>query len=549
MELYEKFLTEQTDESGRLTGIRFHAPETFNFGFDVVDWFGKNEPQRRAMIWVANDGEERIFTFGDMMRLSAQAANYFKSLGIVKGDRVLLVLRRHWEFWPIIIALHKIGAIVIPATDQLKEKDFVYRYRSAGVKAVVCTAMGAAIGEAESAAQKCPDVTIKIAANGKYDGWRSYNDEVENFDTVYERPCDDSAPMRDELMLMYFTSGTTAYPKIAAHEHTYALAHFLTGKWWHSVEKDGVHFTIAETGWGKAVWGKLYGQWLCGGCVFTYDFEKFDQEKVLDMIAKYHITTFCAPPTIYRFMIKADLSKHDLSSLKYITTAGEALNPEVYNQLKAATGLSIMEGFGQTETTLTIANLVGTTPKLGSMGKPTPIYKMLLVDHDGNEVPVGEAGEICIDISKERPYGLFREYYGNAEETAVAMHDGLYHTGDMAWRDEDGYMFFVGRTDDIIKSSGYRIGPFEIESVLMEHPSVTECAVTGVPDPVRGQVVKATIVLTKGYVASEELKKEIQTYVKNATAPYKYPRVIDFVDELPKTISGKIRRTELRKNN
>ncbi|MCQ2603194.1 MAG: AMP-binding protein, partial [Clostridia bacterium] len=386
-----------------------------------------------------------------------------------------------------------------------------------------------------------------VVSNGTKDGWRELTKEFENFSDKYERPLDDTAPKRDEIMLMYFTSGTTKYPKIAAHEHTYAIAHYLTAKWWHTVDKDGVHFTCAETGWGKAVWGKLYGQWICGACVFTYDFEKFDQEKLLSMFAKYHITTVCAPPTIYRFMIKADLSKYDLSSLKYLTTAGEALNPEVFNQLKNATGLEIMEGFGQTETTLTIANLRGMTPRPGSMGKPTPIYNLKIVDGDGNEVPMGEAGEICVDISNGRPYGLFREYFNNAEETKIAMHDGLYHTGDMAWRDEDGYMYFVGRTDDSIESSGYRIGPFEIESVIMEHPSVVECAVTGVPDPVRGQVVKATIVLVKGVAPTDELKTEIQQYVKKATAPYKYPRIIDFVEELPKTISGKIRRTELRK--
>lgn len=562
MELYQQFLTERIDANGRLIGVDFHAPETYNFGFDVVDWFGKNEPNRRAMIWTS-DTEERIFTFEDIMKLSAQACNYFISLGIKKGDKVLLVLRRHWEFWAIITALHKLGAIVIPATDQLKEKDFVYRFNAAGVKAIVCTAFGGVLEEAEHAARKCSGVEIKIAVDGEHKGlksgvseerlntlacdWHDYSSEVLNFDSVYDRPTDGSAPMRDELMLMYFTSGTTAYPKIAAHEHTYSLAHFITAKWWHNVEKDGVHFTVAETGWGKAVWGKLYGQWLCGGAVFTYDFDKFDQSKLLDMIAKHRITTFCAPPTIYRFMIKADLGKHDLSSLKYITTAGEALNPEVYNRLKEATGLGIMEGFGQTETTLTIANLTGSTPKAGSMGKPTPIYRILLVDSEDKEVEAGTAGEICVDISNGRPYGLFREYYRNPEETAKAMHDGLYHTGDVAWRDEDGYLFFVGRTDDIIKSSGYRIGPFEIESVLMEHPAVLECAVTGVPDPVRGQIVKATIVLAKGFVGSDELKKDIQTYVKKATAPYKYPRVIDFVEELPKTISGKIRRTELRK--
>ena len=547
MELYQRFLTEKVDANGRLTGVDFHAPDNFNFGFDVVDCYGTEEPERRAMIWVSSEGEERIFTFGDMMRKSAQTANYLKALGITKGDRVLLVLRRHWEFWPIIVALHKLGAIAIPATDQLKEKDFVYRFDAAGVKAVICTTTGTVIEEAEKAVAKCPQVTVKVSACSARDGWHFYNDECLAFSEVYPRPTDGTAPMRDELMLMYFTSGTTAYPKIAAHEHTYALAHFLTAKWWHNVRKDGIHFTVAETGWGKAVWGKLYGQWLCGACVFTYDFERFDQEKLLGMIEKYRITTFCAPPTIYRFMIKADLSKHDLSSLEYITTAGEAVNPEVFNQLKAATGHSLMEGFGQTETTLTVANLKGMTPKPGSMGKPTPIYKLKLVSADGSDTPMGEPGEICIDISEGRPYGLFREYYGDSESTYRAMHDGLYHTGDMAYSDEDGYLFFVGRTDDIIKSSGYRIGPFEIESVLMEHPAVLECAVTGVPDPTRGQVVKATIVLVKGYEASEELKKEIQTFVKNLTAPYKYPRVIEFVEELPKTISGKIRRTELRK--
>lgn len=545
MELYEKFLTETIGEDGQLKAIDFHVPETYNFGFDVVDYYGKNDPDRKAMIWISNDFEERIFTYRDIMELSNQAANFFVSYGIKKGDRVMLVLRRHFEFWIAIVALHKIGAIVIPATDQLKEHDFVYRYKAAGVKAIVCTATGNVLKEAESASQKVA-CELKFIANGEADGWIPF-DGYKNFPNVFDRPEGDKNPMRDELMLMYFTSGTTSYPKMAAHEHTYSIAHFLTAKWWHHVEKEGIHFTVAETGWGKAAWGKLYGQWLMGACVFTYDFEKFDQENVLNMISKYHITTFCAPPTIYRFMIKSDLSKHDLSSLKYITTAGEALNPEVFNQLKQATGLSIMEGFGQTETTLTIANLIGSTPKLGSMGKPTPLYNIKIVDPEGNEVDCGTAGEICVDISKGRPYGLFRCYYNNEAETNAQMYDGLYHTGDTAWRDEDGYMFFVGRTDDIIKSSGYRIGPFEIESVLMEHPAVVECAVTGAPDPVRGQVVKATIVLAKGYEPSEDLKKEIQVFVKKLTAPYKYPRIIDFVDELPKTISGKIRRTELRK--
>ena len=547
MELFEKFVTETLDEKGTLVDIKFHYPENFNFAFDVVDWYGQNQPDRKAMIWVSNEDEEKVFTFADIMKESAKTAHYLRAMGIKKGDRVLVVLRRHYEWWFVMMALCKIGAIVIPATDQLKEHDFVYRFNSAGVSAIICTATGNVIEEAESAANKC-NVNIRIITNGKKDGWHTFSDEYVNYPDVYTRADNPEELKADEIMLMYFTSGTTAYPKIAAHMHTYSLAHFTTAHSWHNVDPNGIHFTVAETGWGKAVWGKLYGQWICGACVFVYDFAKFDQAKLLGKIAKYGITSFCAPPTIYRFMIKEDLSKYDLSSLKYITTAGEALNPEVFNKMKEATGLSIMEGFGQTETTLTVANFIGMTPKPGSMGKPNPQYNIKLLDSEDNIIDgIGEEGEVCIDISGERPLGLYKEYYRDEVQTKEAMHDGYYHTGDMAWRDEDGYLWYVGRTDDIIKSSGYRIGPFEIENVLMEHPAVLECAVTGVPDPVRGQVVKATIVLTKGYTASEELKTDIQQFVKRETAPYKYPRVIDFVEELPKTISGKIKRTELRK--
>lgn len=540
MELYEKYVKEELNSDGTLRAISFDAPKNFNFAYDVVDEFAKTEPMRKAMIWVADDGAERIFTFKEISVLSNQVANFFTDLGIKRGDRVMLILRRHYEFWLAIVALHKIGAIAIPATDQLKKKDVVYRIEKAGVTAIVCTSDGTISGEVEKAASEKSVKNLIIAGNK--DGWTSFSKAYE-YPTEFERRETDI----DDIMLMYFTSGTTSYPKMAAHTFSYALAHFVTAKWWHCVRKDGIHFTVAETGWGKAVWGKLYGQWLCGACVFTFDFSKFDQDRVLRMIEKYKITTFCAPPTIYRFLIKADLSHYDLSSLVYATTAGEAVNPEVVTRFKEATGLMLMEGFGQTETTLTVANLKGMTPKLGSMGKPTPQYKLGLLNSDGTMTPNGEVGEICIDISEGRPFGLFKEYYLSPDITAEAMHDGYYHTGDMAWRDEDGYLYYVGRTDDLIKSSGYRIGPFEIESVLMEHPSVLECAVTGAPDPVRGQVVKATIVLAKGFVASDELKKEIQTYVKNATAPYKYPRIIDFVEELPKTISGKIKRTELRK--
>ena len=540
MELYEKYIKEELNSDGTLRAISFDAPKNFNFAYDVVDEFAKTEPSRKAMIWVADDGSDRIFTFKDISLLSNQVANFFTDMGVKRGDRVMLILRRHYEFWLSIVALHKIGAIAIPATDQLKKKDVVYRIEKAGVTTIVCTADGTISGEVEKAASEKSVKNLIIAGNK--DGWTSFSKAYE-YPTEFERRETDI----DDIMLMYFTSGTTSYPKMAAHTFSYALAHFVTAKWWHCVRKDGIHFTVAETGWGKAVWGKLYGQWLCGACVFTFDFSKFDQDRVLRMIEKYKITTFCAPPTIYRFLIKADLSHYDLSSLVYATTAGEAVNPEVVTRFKEATGLTLMEGFGQTETTLTVANLKGMTPKLGSMGKPTPQYKLGLLNSDGTMTPNGEVGEICIDISEGRPFGLFKEYYLSPDITAEAMHDGYYHTGDMAWRDEDGYLYYVGRTDDLIKSSGYRIGPFEIESVLMEHPSVLECAVTGAPDPVRGQVVKATIVLAKGFVASDELKKEIQTYVKNATAPYKYPRIIDFVEELPKTISGKIKRTELRK--
>lgn len=546
MKLYEKFLTEKINEDGTLRALQFHIPESFNFGFDVVDFYGENEPERKAMVWVGDDGEEKVFTFKDMMRYSNMTANFFLSLGIKKGDRVLLVLRRHYEFWFSIVALHKIGAIVIPATDQLKKKDLLYRFSSAGVTALVCTQEGSVLPEAVEAAAEYENLKIKVVVNGSCNGWTPF-ERIYSFPDTLNRSLIEPTK-KDELMIMYFTSGTTANPKIAAHDHTYAIGHFTTAKWWHNVDPDGIHFTIADTGWGKAVWGKLYGQWICGACVFTYDFKKFDQEKVLRLIEKHRITTFCAPPTIYRFLIKADLNKFDLSSLKYATTAGEALNPEVFNKFKQSTGITLMEGFGQTETTLTIANLINSTPRPGSMGRPNPQYELKIVDPDGVEVADGVEGEICIDISKEIPVGLFKFYYLDEGKTYDAMHDGLYHTGDMAWRDEDGYLWFVGRTDDLIKSSGYRIGPFEIESVLMEHPSVLECAVTGVPDEERGQLVKATIVLVRGTVGSDDLKKEIQEFVKNLTAPYKYPRVIEFVDELPKTISGKIKRAEIRSN-
>ncbi len=539
----DNFITTTEDENGTIQTIDFHDEEKFNFGFDVVDVLAKKCPDKLAMLHVSNDKEERRFTFGDIARYSAKTANYFESLGIQKGDRVMLVLKRHYQFWFSIIALHKMGAIVIPATNQLVEHDFDYRFKAAGVKAIICTADGDTAHQADLAAEQCPDLKVKVIAHGKRDGWHSFDDEMPAFSDVYERKPD--TPCGSDDMLMFFTSGTTGYPKIAVHNHKYPLGHFITARFWHYVDPDGLHFTISDTGWGKALWGKLYGQWLCEGAVFVYDFERFHADDLLPMFKRYNITTFCAPPTMYRFFIKEDLSKYDLSTIKYANTAGEALNPEVFYQFKKATGLTIMEGFGQTETTLTIGNYFGTTPKVGSMGKPSPMYDIDLVDSDGNPVKNGDTGEIVVRTDKHIPCGLFNGYYNDEEKTKAVWHDGMYHTGDTAWRDEDGYYWYVGRVDDLIKSSGYRIGPFEIESVVMELPYVLECAVTAVPDPVRGQAVKATIVLTKGTEGTEELKKEIQQYVKKNTAPYKYPRVVEFRDELPKTISGKIKRNEI----
>ena len=539
----EEFVKTTEDENGALEKIEFQNTERFNFGFDIVDKIADKYPEKLAMLYVDKEHSEKRFTFKDIKRASNQCANYFTSLGIKKGDKVMLVLKRHYQFWFSMVALHKIGAVAIPATNQLKEHDFEYRYKAAGVKAIICTSDGDTAEIAENAAKNCPDVKTKIIVGTPKEGWHDFNDEYTRFSGKFLRSED--TPAGDETALMFFTSGTTGNPKMAAHKHTYALGHFVTAKYWHCCERDGLHFTISDTGWGKSLWGKLYGQWLCEGAVFVYDFDRFDAADILPMFKKYGITTFCAPPTMLRMFIKVDLSKYDLSSVHHMTTAGEALNPEVYKQFKEATGLRIMEGFGQTETTLTICNLRGTTPKIGSMGKASPQYDIDIVDPDGNSVPNGETGEIVIRTDKSVPCGLFGGYYLDPEKTSDAWYDGMYHTGDTAWRDEDGYFWYVSRIDDVIKSSGYRIGPFEIESVIMELPYVLECGVSAAPDEVRGQVVKASIVLTKGTTPSDELKKEIQEYVKNHTAPYKYPRIVEFRDELPKTISGKIQRNKL----
>ena len=539
----EKFVDTVEDETGALQSISFKNEETFNFGFDIVDEIANKYPDKLAMLHLDKNKVERRFTFKDMKNLSNQAANYFLSLGIKKGDKVMLVLKRHYQFWPIMVGLHKLGAVAIPATNQLKEHDFEYRYNAAGVKAIVCTSDGDTADIAARACEKCPTVDVKVIVGEPKEGWHDFNTESVLFTRKYVRSED--ASCGNDIALMFFTSGTTGNPKMAAHKHTYALGHFITAKYWHCCERDGLHLTISDTGWGKSLWGKLYGQWLCEGAVFVYDFDRFDENDILPMFAKYKITTFCAPPTMLRMLIRGDLAKYDLSSIHHMTTAGEALNPEVFKQFKAATGLEIMEGFGQTETTLTIANLVGTTPKIGSMGKASPQYDIDIVDPEGKSLPAGEVGEIVIRTDKKVPCGLFKEYYLDEEKTGEAWYDGVYHTGDTAWRDEDGFFWYLSRIDDVIKSSGYRIGPFEIESVIMELPYVVECGVSAVPDEIRGQVVKASIVLTKGTEGTDALKKEIQEYVKSHTAPYKYPRVVVFKDELPKTISGKIQRNKL----
>ncbi len=539
----EKFVKTVEDENGSLKNIEFKNTDTFNFGFDIVDGIAKKYPDKLAMLHIDKNKNERRFTFKDIKDASNQAANYFTSLGIKRGDKVMLVLKRHYQFWFCMVALHKIGAVAIPATNQLKEHDFEYRYNAAGVSAIVCTADGDTAEIAERAAKNCECVKQLILVGGNMEGWHDFDSEYKLFSRKYVR--EENASAGDETALMFFTSGTTGNPKMAAHKHTYALGHFVTAKYWHCCERDGLHLTISDTGWGKSLWGKLYGQWLCEGAVFVYDFDRFDADEILPMFAKYNITTFCAPPTMLRMLVKSDLSKYDLSSIHHMTTAGEALNPEVFRQFEEATGLQIMEGFGQTETTLTIANLCGTTPKIGAMGKASPQYDVDIVDLDGNPVADGEVGEIVIRTNKETPCGLFKEYYLDSEKTNDAWYDGMYHTGDTAWRDEDGYFWYVSRIDDVIKSSGYRIGPFEIESVIMELPYVLECGVSAAPDEVRGQVVKASIVLVEGTKGSEELKKEIQNYVKQHTAPYKYPRIVEFKTELPKTISGKIQRNKL----
>ena len=532
--------------------LEFIIPENFNFAYDVMDAWAEEAPEKLALLWTNDQGEEIRTTYGELKEQSDQAASYLQSLGIGKNDPVMLILKRRYEWWVVMLALCKIGAIVIPATHMLTKKDIIYRNTRASVKAIICVDDAYVVSQIQAAMSESPTVKqyITITDHGKPipEGFHDWQSEWKNA-PKFVRPA--FVNDNNDTMIMYFTSGTSGEPKMVAHDYLYAMGHLSTGVFWHNLHEGSLHLTVADTGWGKAVWGKFYGQWFAGATVFVFDHEKFNADTLLRQIEKYKVTSFCAPPTIYRFMIREDLSKYDLSSLEYCCTAGEALNPAVFDKFYEKTGIKMMEGFGQTETTMTLGTFPWMEPKPGSMGIPNAQYDIDLVRADGSPCEDGEKGEIVVRVGDRKPIGLFKEYYRDPELTREAWHDGLYHTGDMAWRDEDGYYWFEGRIDDVIKSSGYRIGPFEVESALMTHPAVVECAITGVPDDIRGMVVKATIVLGKEWKdkAGDDLVKELQQHVKKVTAPYKYPRIIEFVDELPKTISGKIRRVEIRKKD
>ncbi len=553
MALYEKYIGAHRNDFSSWEDFRTRykvtCPPDFHFAYDCFDLQARETPDKTALVWVGLDGTSRTFSFSALSRLSDKTANWFAAQGIAKGDMVMLVLKRGYQFWMALLALHKLGAVAVPATHLLTPKDFVYRVNAASVKMVVVTGDGEVTRAVDEALPECPTLTVRAVTKGvSRPGWLDFDAGVEAASAVFERPKD---PHRaSDMLFMAFSSGTTGYPKMVWHDHTYPLGHILTAVFWQRVAEDGLHFTISDTGWLKSLWGKAYGQWLAGGAVFVYDFDKFSAPDLLEKMAAHKVTSFCAPPTMYRYMIKEELQNYDLSALTHCATAGEALNPEVFNVWKRKTGLSIFEGFGQSETTvccLTAYPFV--EPHLGSMGLPAPGYRLIVCDEDGRESPAGVTGEICIRTDEAgggKPFGLFSGYFRDEETTRKVWHEDLYHTGDTAYRDEHGFLWYVGRTDDVIKSSGYRIGPFEVESALMEHPAVLECAVTGVPDPDRGFAVKATIVLAPGYAASDELTKTLQNHVKTVTAPYKYPRVIEYVEALPKTISGKIRRVEIR---
>lgn len=549
--MVERFLTQTsfTSEEDFKANLHFKVPENFNFAYDVMDVWAEERPDKLALLWTNEQGAELRFTFQDLKEQTDQTAAYFQSLGIGHGDKVMLILKRHYQWWLAMLGLHKLGAVAIPATHMLTTHDIIYRNQRASVKAIVCADDTYIIEQIRAALPKSPTVETVISIG------ETEHPDFHNWEKEWKQAPPFVRPKyvntNEDTMLMYFTSGTSGEPKMVAHDFLYALGHITTGVYWHNLQEDSIHLTVADTGWGKAVWGKLYGQWFAGAVVFVYDHEKFNAPSLMRQMEKYHITSFCAPPTVYRFMIREDFSKYDLSTLRYCTTAGEALNPAVYQKFFQLTGIQLMEGFGQTETTMTLGTFPWQTPKPGSMGKPNPQYDVQLLRSDDTQCEDGEKGEICIYIGNKKPIGLFKGYYRDQNLTLKIWHHGYYHTGDMAWRDQDGYYWFVGRSDDVIKSSGYRIGPFEVESALMTHPAVVECAITGVPDDIRGMVVKATVVLADEWKskADDTLIKELQNHVKHETAPYKYPRVIEFVDELPKTISGKIRRVEIREKD
>ena len=549
--MIERFLkqTTFTSQEDYEKNLEFIIPEHFNFAYDVMDEWAKEKPEKLALLWTNDEGECIRFSFKDLKEQSDRAAAYFMSLGIGKGDMVMLILKRRYEFWLSMLALHKIGAVAIPATHMLTTHDIVYRNNRASVKAIICAGEEYIMEQVAGSRAESPTLEILVSIGPKQaDGFHDWHKEWNNA-PAFVRP--EVKNDNDDTMLMYFTSGTSGEPKMVAHDFLYAMGHLTTGVYWHNLSEDSIHLTVADTGWGKAVWGKMYGQWFAGAAVFVFDHEKFTADKILRQIEKYRITSFCAPPTVYRFLIHEDFSHYDVSSLRYCCTAGEALNPAVFDKFKELTGISLMEGFGQTETTMTLGTMPWTKPKPGSMGLPNPQYDIDLIKPDGTPCEDGEKGEIVVRTGKGKPVGLFKEYYRDEELSHNVWHDDVYHTGDVAWRDEDGYYWFEGRIDDVIKSSGYRIGPFEVESALMTHPAVVECAITGVPDEIRGMVVKATVVLHKDWKskAGDDLIKELQNHVKHVTAPYKYPRIIEFVDDLPKTISGKIRRVEIREKD
>ena len=526
---------------------KVNVPDNFNFGYDIVDEWAKQDENKKALVWCNDHDEEKIFTFRDISMLSNKAANYFRSIGIRKGDVVMMILRRRWEYWICAVALHKLGAVVIPGTLQLTKKDIVYRANAAKAKAIVCINDDFVVTQTENSLPECPTLEHHIVVGEPREGWEFLEEEMEPMSDVFERPTDDQATTKDDVMLVYFTSGTTGMPKMVQHSFSHPLGHIVTAKYWQQVQENKLHMSVTDSGWAKFGWGKIYGQWICGAVVFAYDMDKFVPAKLLQHMQDYKLTTFCAPPTMYRFMLLEDVASYDLSSIQHWCTAGEPLNPEVNNKWFRFTGHNIYQGFGQSEGSVLMADFQWDDIKIGSTGKPSPLYDIKLLDNDGNEVGVGEEGNICVmDVKHNPPTGLFTGYYLNPEMTNELLLGKYYDTCDMAWRDSEGYYWFVGRNDDVIKCSGYRIGPFEVESAMLEHDAVVECAITGTPDPVRGQVVKATVVLKKNYKPSPELIKELQDHVKRSTAPYKYPRVIEFVDEIPKTFSGKIKRAQIR---